>query len=71
MHLQDKEEKPFSAIQIQAQEQQQQQKVQIIQKEVQACMEQVPEMFHLWTKGSLCKEMPQQKGKVSKISSSD
>ena len=70
MYVQDKEEKPFSTLQIQAQEQQQQ-KVQILQKEVQACMEQVPEMFHLWTKGSLCKEMPQQESKVNKISSSD
>ena len=56
MYLQDKEEKPFLTIQIQAQEQQQQ-KVQILQEEVQACMEQVPKMFHLWTKWSLCKEM--------------
>ena len=66
--LQDKKEKSFSALKIQAQEQQ---KVQILQEEVQACMEQVPEMFHLWTKGSLCKEMPQQESKVSKISSSN
>ena len=65
MHLQDQEETSLSELQVQTQEKQ---KVQILQEEVQACMEQVLEMFHLWTKGSLCKEMPQQKGKVSKTS---
>ena len=66
MHLQDQEETSLSELQVQTQEKQ---KVQILQEEVQACMEQVSEMLHLWTERSLCEEMPQQKGKVSQISS--
>ena len=68
MHLQDQKETSLSELQVQTQEKQE---VQILQEEVQACMEQVLEMFHLWTKGSLCEEMSQQKGKVSKTSSLD